>query len=257
MSTGLSCGAQAPTPAIVVEALTVAFGSFVALRDLTFRSDYGQVHAVIGPNGAGKTTLLDVLTGKSRPRRGRVLLDGQTDLSRLSEVQRTLAGIGRKFQKPSVFEALTVRENLDLALRLHRRSLAREVLAASGRKQDAIGRSLETIGLASQRDEPAGVLSHGQKQWLEIGMVLISEPKLLLLDEPVAGMSDGETAHTAELLRRLRGGERSIIVVEHDMAFVEQVADKVTVLHEGACLFEGAMREARRDPRVIEVYIGR
>jgi urea transport system ATP-binding protein len=245
------------TQAITVEALTVTFGSFVAIQDLSFHAEYGHVRGLIGPNGAGKTTLLDVLTGKSRPQRGRVLLDGVTDLARLTEVERVLAGIGRKFQKPSVFEALTVWENLDLALRLHRRSLLREVLANAGAKRAAIEAVLATIGLSPFAEKPAGVLSHGQKQWLEIGMVLVQEPKVLLLDEPVAGMSDEETAHTAALVQSLRAPGRAIVVVEHDMDFVELVADQVTVLHEGRTLFEGSMAAARDDARVVEVYIGR
>ena len=242
--------------AVATAGLTVAFGSFVALDGLGFEARYGQVHGVIGPNGAGKTTLLDVLTGKAAPRSGSIRLDG-ADLRPLNEVQRALAGIGRKFQKPSVFEALTVAENLDLALRQHRGSLLREVFASRAGKQEAIGRLLGTVGMAAQRDALAGTLSHGQKQWLEIGMVLVGQPKVLLLDEPVAGMSDEETARTAALLHALRGPGRSIVVVEHDMDFVEQVADTVTVLHEGRTLFEGSMAAARADHRVIEVYIGR
>ena len=244
-------------PAVEVRNLTVAFGQFVALDDLNFIAEYGQVRGVIGPNGAGKTTLLDVLTGKSRPRSGQVLLDGVTDLAGMSEVSRALAGIGRKFQKPSVFEALTVWDNLDLALRLHRRSLLREVLTPRDAKREAIGALLETIGLAGRRAALAGVLSHGEKQWLEIGMVLVQEPKVLLLDEPVAGLGGPETARTAQLVRALRAPGRSIVVVEHDIDFVEQVADAVTVLHEGRTLFDGSMAAARTDPRVIEVYIGR
>ena len=243
--------------AVSVEHLTVAFGDFTAIDDLTFQAGYGEVHGLIGPNGAGKTTLLDVLTGKSRARAGRVLLDGGTDLARLDEVERAGAGVGRKFQKPSVFEALTTGENLDLALRLHRRSLWREILARSADKNHQIGDILDTIGLHAERDRPAGTLSHGQKQWLEIGMVLIGAPKVLLLDEPVAGMSDEETEHTARLVCSLRAPDRSIVVVEHDMDFVALVADRVTVLHEGRTLFEGSMVDARSDPRVIEVYIGR
>ena len=233
--------------AVAVLDLTVSFGRFVALRDLNFRATYGHVHGVIGPNGAGKTTLLDVLTGKSRPRSGQVLLDGTIDLGRLTDVQRARAGIGRKFQKPSVFEALTVAENLDLALRRAHRAA----------RSAPIARLLDTVGLGALRDRLAGTLSHGQKQWLEIGMVLIGEPKLLLLDEPVAGMSDEETAQTASLLRRLRAPDRSIVVVEHDMDFVAEVADGVTVLHEGRTLFEGSMADARADAQVIEVYLGR
>ena len=243
--------------AIEVAGLTVAFGAFIAIDDLTFAAEYGQVRGVIGPNGAGKTTLLDVLTGKSRPRSGRVLLDGAIDLKGMSEVARALAGIGRKFQKPSVFEALTVRENLDLALRLHRRSLLRELAVPQSQKAEAINALLETIGLTTRRDAPAGALSHGEKQWLEIGMVLVQDPKVLLLDEPVAGLGGRETERTAELVRSLRSPGRSIVVVEHDMDFVEQVADQVTVLHEGRTLFDGSMAAARADTRVIEVYIGR
>ncbi len=243
--------------AVEVADLTVVFGDFVAISNLTFATEYGHVRGVIGPNGAGKTTLLDVLTGKSQPRSGRVLLDGTTDLAGMSEVARALAGIGRKFQKPSVFEALTVRENLDLALRLHRRSLLRELVVRQSLKDAAIGRLLETVGLTARRDSLAGVLSHGEKQWLEIGMVLVQDPKVLLLDEPVAGLSDRETERTAELVRSLRTPERSIVVVEHDMDFVGRVADQVTVLHEGRTLFDGSMADARADARVIEVYIGR
>ena len=244
-------------PAISVTQLTVAFGGFVALDKLDFAARYGTVHGLIGPNGAGKTTLLDVVTGKSRSRQGSVRLDGAIDLGPLSEVQRTLAGIGRKFQRPSVFEALSVLDNLDLALRQHRASLLREVLARREGKRRLIDRVLETVGLAARRDALAGVLSHGQKQWLEIGMVLVQEPKVLLLDEPVAGMSDEETEQTALLVQSLRDPRRSIVVVEHDMEFVERVADTVTVLHEGHTLFEGSMATARADSRVIDVYIGR
>lgn len=244
-------------PAIEVTDLTVAFGNFVALQNLTLRTHYGTVHGLIGPNGAGKTTLLDALTGKSRARHGSIRLDGTTDLGRMSEVARSHAGIGRKFQRPSVFEALSVLDNLDLALRQHRGSLLRDVLAPRAGKTAAIDRILATVGLDGHRHALAGVLSHGQKQWLEIGMVLVGAPKVLLLDEPVAGMSDEETAQTAALVRTLRGADRSIVVVEHDMDFVERVADTVTVLHEGRTLFEGSMAAARVDPRVIEVYIGR
>lgn len=237
--------------------LVVSFGRFVAINGLSFHADYGEVRGVIGPNGAGKTTLLDALTGKSRPSAGSIVLDGRIDVTRLSEVELALAGIGRKFQKPSVFEALSVQDNLDLALRLHRRSLLREMLAPREAKREAIGRLLHTIGLDALAGALAGTLSHGQKQWLEIGMVLASEPRLLLLDEPVAGMSDEESARTAALVRSLRSPARSIVVIEHDMDFVEQVADVVSVLHEGRLLFEGSMADARADRSVIDVYIGR
>ncbi len=243
--------------AIATTGLTVAFGDFVALSDLDFAASYGEVRAVIGPNGAGKTTLLDVLTGRARATKGRLVLDDTVELGRMTDVARVLAGIGRKFQKPSVFEALTVGENLDLACRAHRRSLVRDIVAPIARKRDAIGRVLDTIGLAARDGARAGTLSHGEKQWLEIGMTLIGEPKVLLLDEPVAGMSDRETEATASLIGRLRGPERAIVVVEHDMDFVASVTDAVTVLHEGRTLFEGTMAAARADRRVVEVYIGR
>ena len=244
-------------PAIEVEGLTVVFGRFAALSDLSFHVHYGEVRGLIGPNGAGKTTLLDVLTGKSRACAGRIVLDGTIDLGAMTEVARVAAGIGRKFQKPSVFEALSVWDNLDLACRLHPGSLMREVVARAASKRARIEHLIELVALADHSHHRAGSLSHGQKQWLEIAMVLVQEPKVLLLDEPVAGMSDEETARTASLVRSLRKPDRSIIVVEHDMDFVEQVADGVTVLQDGRTLFEGSMAAARRDPRVIEGYIGR
>ena len=244
-------------PAIEARGLTMKFGQFVAIDNLTFGADYGRVRGVIGPNGAGKTTLLDAITGKSKPQAGKVMLDGQFDLAAMSEAERALAGIGRKFQKPSVFEALTVMENLDLAMRVHPKSLRREIRAPLRDKREAIERVLGQTRLGDRRAALAGALSHGEKQWLEIGMLLIMNPKVLLLDEPVAGLSDAETERTAELVNHLRSPERSIVVVEHDMDFVERVADQVTVLHEGRTLFDGSMKEARRDARVIEVYIGR
>ncbi len=244
--------------AVAVEALVVSFGNFKALDELFFTAAYGEVRGVIGPNGAGKTTLLDVLTGRSSASSGRVTLDGELDLTRMNEVQLALSGIGRKFQKPSVFEALTVWENLDLACRRHRRSLLREVFStAEAKDSEAVATVLERIGLQRHRNARSGTLSHGQKQWLEIGMVLAQEPKVLLLDEPVAGMSDDETIETAALVRSLRGPHRAIVVVEHDMEFVEQIADSVTVMHEGKTLFEGSMQNARADHRVLDVYLGR
>jgi len=237
--------------AIQVDGLRVTFGDFVAIPGLTFIANYGEIHGVIGPNGAGKTTLLDVITGKTRPREGTVLLDGRIDLRQLSEPQIALAGVGRKFQKPSVFEALSVRENLELALRLRTRSILSELRGwADPRRAVRVAEVLAEIGLADRADAAAGTLAHGQKQWLEIGM-------LLMLDEPVAGMTDAETSHTADLVRRLRAPDRAILVIEHDMAFVEEIADRVTVLHEGAPIFEGRMAAARADARVREVYLGR
>jgi urea transport system ATP-binding protein len=244
--------------AIQVDGLRVAFGDFVAIPGLSFIARYGEIHGVIGPNGAGKTTLLDVITGKTRPRAGKVVLDGRTDLLGLSEPQIALAGVGRKFQKPSVFEALTVRENLELALRLHQRSILAELRRwADPRRAARVDEVLAEIGLTDRAEAPAGILAHGQKQWLEIGMLLMQRPKLLMLDEPVAGMTDAETAHTADLVRRLRAPDRAILVIEHDMAFVEEIADRVTVLHEGTPIFEGRMADARADARVREVYLGR
>jgi urea transport system ATP-binding protein len=233
-------------PAIVVDGLRVAFGNFQAIDDLSMAIDYGEVRAVIGPNGAGKTTLLDVISGITRAKAGSVTLDGTVDLTTRSETAVARAGVRRKFQKPSVFDALTVRENLEIGL-------ARRGPAADAR----IDEVLETVGLAASRARLAGELAHGQKQWLEIGIVLASDPKVLMLDEPVAGLTDEETERTADLIRSLRSPGRCIIVVEHDMNFVDRIADRVSVLHEGRTLFEGRMPDARRDPRVIEVYLGR
>ncbi|MEM6487183.1 MAG: urea ABC transporter ATP-binding protein UrtD [Pseudomonadota bacterium] len=244
--------------AIQVDGLRVAFGDFVAIPGLSFIARYGEIHGVIGPNGAGKTTLLDVITGKTRPKGGKVLLDGRIDLLRLSEPEIALAGVGRKFQKPSVFDALSVRENLELALRLEPRSIRAEVLRwGDARRAGRVAEVLAEIGLASVAERLAGTLAHGQKQWLEIGMLLMQRPRLLMLDEPVAGMTEQETAHTADLVRRLKAPDRAVLVIEHDMAFVEEIADRVTVLHEGAPIFEGGMAAARANDRVREVYLGR
>ena len=233
--------------ALTVNDLSVVFGRFQALDALSLAIDPGEVRAVIGPNGAGKTTLLDVISGITKPRGGRVML-GDTDLTRCSESGIARAGVRRKFQKPSVFPCLSVRENLEIGCgggldRSQRRTRVEEALAETG--------------LAGSADTPAGSLSHGEKQWLEIGMVIASRPALILLDEPVAGLSDHETERTADLIRRLRRPDRAILVIEHDMAFVEAVADRVTVLHEGRTLYEGSMPGARADARVIEVFLGR
>ena len=231
-------------PAIAVANLCVQFGAFQAITDLSLTLAYGEVHAIIGPNGAGKTTLLDVVSGLTRPRSGRVVLDGTRDLAHLSDTAIARAGVRRKFQKPSVFTALTVGENLEIG-------------AGPGGTPARIVEVSGLIGLADQLARSAGALAHGQKQWLEIGMVLAANPRVLMLDEPVAGLTDAETGRTAELVRSLRAPGRAIVVVEHDMDFVERIADRVTVLHEGRTLFEGAMADARRDPRVIDVYLGR
>lgn len=234
--------------ALVVEGLTVAFGRFRALDALSLAVDPGEVRAVIGPNGAGKTTLLDVISGITKPVSGRVMLGDRLDLTRISEAAIARAGVRRKFQKPSVFPALTVRENLAIGCGPE---------LAPGLRAERIAAVLGEVGLNPRAAVPAGALAHGEKQWLEIGMVLAAEPRLLLLDEPVAGLSDAETRRTAELIGRLRRPDRAILVIEHDMGFVEAIADKVTVLHEGRTLYEGGMRGAREDARVIEVFLGR
>ena len=234
--------------AIVIDSLTVVFGAFQALDSLSLAVDSGEVRAVIGPNGAGKTTLLDAITGITRPKSGRILLGDTRDLTKLSEARIARAGVRRKFQKPSVFPALTVRENLSLGCGPE--YLARERAAR-------VAATLTETGLEARADVIAGSLAHGEKQWLEIGMVLASEPRVILLDEPVAGLSDAETERTIELIGALRRPDRAILVIEHDMAFVEAVADRVTVLHEGRTLFEGGMAGARADARVIEVFLGR
>ena len=238
--------------ALLIDDLTVEFGRFRAIDKLSLVIDYGEIRGVIGPNGAGKTTVLDVVSGMTRPKAGQVLLDREFDLTRARENEIAQAGVRRKFQKPSVFEALTVAENVGLG--------AEGMLISklpSAQIAERTQRYLETVGLSEVAGRRAGELAHGQKQWLEIAMVLASEPKVLMLDEPVAGLSDEETERTAELVRSLRRPDRAIIVVEHDMAFVETIADKVTVLHEGRTLFEGSMANARADQRVIDVYLGR
>jgi urea transport system ATP-binding protein len=238
--------------ALLVDGLTVQFGSFRAINDLSLAIDYGEVRAVIGPNGAGKTTLLDVISGITRPRDGRVLFDDTLDITRQSESAIARAGIRRKFQKPSVFEGLTVRQHIEIGTETaFRRKYEGPAL------EDRVAEVLEIVGLTEQAARLAGELSHGQKQWLEIGMVLASDPKVLMLDEPVAGLTDEETARTAALVRSLKRADRAIVVVEHDMDFVELIADRVTVLHEGRTLFEGSMDKVRADESVVEVYLGR
>ena len=243
-------------PILYLEDVTVSFDGFKALNNLSLTVDRGELRCIIGPNGAGKTTMMDVITGKTRPDKGKVFFGQTMDLTRMREPQIAHAGIGRKFQKPSVFESHTVFENLELAMKTDKRarhSLFAELTPEQRRRIDEV---LELIVLTSHADKLAGLLSHGQKQWLEIGMLLMQEPLLLMLDEPVAGMTDDETARTAELLQRL-SGLHSIIVVEHDMDFVSAIARKVTVLHEGSVLAEGTMDKVQADERVIEVYLGR
>ncbi|MBY6241422.1 urea ABC transporter ATP-binding protein UrtD [Methylosinus sp. Sm6] len=242
--------------ALYLDDVQVAFDGFRALRGLSLSIDVGELRCVIGPNGAGKTTMMDVITGKTRPDAGLVYFGRSLDLTRMSEPQIAAAGIGRKFQKPTVFEHLTVFENLELAVKADKSVRASLFRRISGEQIDRIGELLETVELADKAQDRAGLLSHGQKQWLEIGMLLAQRPLLLLLDEPVAGMTDHETKRTAELLESL-AGQHSIMVVEHDMEFVGAIARKVTVLHEGAVLAEGRLSDVQSDERVIEVYLGR
>ncbi|HMN82435.1 MAG TPA: urea ABC transporter ATP-binding protein UrtD [Burkholderiaceae bacterium] len=241
---------------LYVEGITKQFDGFKALNDLNLQIDNGELRCIIGPNGAGKTTMMDVITGKTRPDAGRAFLGQTMDLTKMSEPQIARAGIGRKFQKPSVFEQHTVIENLWLAASGPKNWLTALLGALLPGQLERIEQTLETVGLAAERDRSAGLLSHGQKQWLEIGMLLIQDPKLLLLDEPVAGLSDEETERTAELLKSL-AGRHSLVVVEHDMRFVEQLGGKVTVLHQGTVIAEGDLATVQNDQRVIEVYLGR
>jgi len=241
---------------LYLEGISVSFDGFKALNDLTLSIDAGELRCVIGPNGAGKTTMMDVITGKTRPDAGRAFFGQTIDLSRLSEAQIAHAGIGRKFQKPTIFERHSVFENLELAMKADKRVRKTLFAKLSSSEKQSIDETLNLIRLQDSANRAAGLLSHGQKQWLEIGMLLMQQPRLLLLDEPVAGMSDEETERTAELFLSL-AGKHSLVVVEHDMAFVEKIARKVTVLHEGGVLAEGDMNQVKNDPRVIEVYLGR
>jgi urea transport system ATP-binding protein len=243
-------------PILYLENVTVSFDGFKALNGLTLAIDAGELRCIIGPNGAGKTTMMDVITGKTRPDSGTAFLGQTIDLTSLTEPEIAHAGVGRKFQKPSVFEQHTVFENLELAMKTDKRVWPTLRARLSDEQRDRIASTLVTIQLASQADRRAGELSHGQKQWLEIGMLLMQEPQVLLLDEPVAGMTDEETARTAELFTQL-AGRHSVVVVEHDMEFVASIARTVTVLHEGRVLAEGSMDKVQNDERVIEVYLGR
>ena len=254
--------ANPPSPAgktvLYLEGVSVSFDGFRALNNLSFVLAAGEMRAIIGPNGAGKTTMMDVITGKTRPDAGRVEFSGGTNLTRLEEAEIANLGIGRKFQKPTVFENQTVFENLTLALAGDRRvrvSLFTWLGAGDGEAKK-ISELVSQIGLEGRSDALAGTLSHGEKQWLEIGMLLAQDPLILLVDEPAAGMTDSETAQTAALLREI-AENRSVVVVEHDMAFVRDLDCKVTVLHEGSVLAEGSMDHVQKDPRVIEVYLGR
>ncbi|WP_372621160.1 urea ABC transporter ATP-binding protein UrtD [Falsiroseomonas sp.] len=240
---------------LYLDGVSVVFDGFRALNNLSLVVDPGELRAVIGPNGAGKTTMMDVITGKTRPTAGTVSF-GESDLTRMDEAAIANLGIGRKFQKPTVFDALTVFENLELALKAPRGPLACLRWALSGEAEARIAATLDEIGLAERAQDAAGILSHGQRQWLEIGMLLMQDPDLLLVDEPVAGMTDAETEHTAALLARI-AGRRSVVVVEHDLEFVRAMNCRVTVLHEGSVLSEGSIDHVQNDQRVVEVYLGR
>jgi len=240
---------------LYVEKVTVSFDGFKALNELSLYVDPGELLCIIGPNGAGKTTMMDVITGKTRPDSGTVWFGRQLDLLQMSEAQIVQAGIGRKFQRPTVFERLTVFENLELALAGSRSFLKTLLARMTPEQHERIEEVLSIIGLTEERHAVAKILSHGQKQWLEIGMLLMQDPELLLLDEPVAGMTPQEIERTSELLQSL-AGQHSVVVVEHDMDFVRSIARRVTVLHEGRVLAEGNMEHVQRDSRVIEVYLG-
>ena len=241
---------------LYLEEISVSFDGFRALNKLSLSIDVGELRCVIGPNGAGKTTMMDVITGKTRPDSGTAFFGQTIDLTRMSEAQIAHAGIGRKFQKPTIFENHTVFENVELAMKADKKVRTTLLSKLSPTQKDALNENLKFIRLEHCAGRLAGELSHGQKQWLEIGMLLMQEPRLLLLDEPVAGMSDEETERTAELFVSLTP-KHSLVVVEHDMAFIEKIARKVTVLHEGSVLAEGPMAQVQNDPRVIEVYLGR
>ena len=241
---------------LYLDGVSVSFDGFRALNGLSLVVEQGEMRAVIGPNGAGKTTMMDVITGKTRPDKGQIIFGNKTDLTKLDEPAIAALGIGRKFQKPTVFEPLSVWDNLLLALAGDRRPRFTLWARETAEEKERIDAVLETIRLTELRQHTAGGLSHGQKQWLEIGMLLAQEPQLLLVDEPVAGMTDAETEQTAELLRDINR-TRSVVVVEHDMAFVRALAVKVTVLHEGSVLSEGTIDHVSNDPKVIEVYLGR
>ena len=241
---------------LYLDGVSVSFDGFRALNNLSLAVEPGEMRAVIGPNGAGKTTMMDVVTGKTRPDEGDVYLDGMYDLTGLDETEIAILGIGRKFQKPTVFESHTVEDNLLLALKSDRRARKTLLWRESAEVTARIGRLLDLTRLSAVRDQLAGGLAHGQKQWLEIGMLLAQDPKLLLVDEPVAGMTDVETETTAHVLREVNKNH-SVVVVEHDMSFVRALGVKVTVLHEGSVLAEGNIDQVSANERVIEVYLGR
>ena len=248
---------QTTSALLYLDGISVSFDGFKALNELSLVVEPGEMRAIIGPNGAGKTTMMDVITGKTRPDSGDVFFqEGANDLSKLDETEIAMLGIGRKFQKPTVFDMHTVEDNLNLALRNDRSVRATLLWQSSAAQEKRIDEMLDTIRLKAVRSRVAGSLSHGQKQWLEIGMLLAQEPKLLLVDEPVAGMTDVETMQTAELLKEINA-TKTVVVVEHDMAFVRELGVKVTCLHEGAVLAEGTIDQVSTNDRVVEVYLGR
>jgi len=242
------------TPVLAVDQVTVSFDGFRALDGLTLSLSQGELRCLVGPNGAGKTTLMDVITGKTRPASGTVRFDGR-DITRLPEHVIAGLGVGRKFQRPTVFPEHTVHENLELMTRRDKGVLRTLFARTRSDERAAIERALELTGLGDERRRLAGLLAHGQKQWLEIGMLLVQQPKLLLVDEPVAGMTQEEIERTAEILASL-AGDHTVVVVEHDMEFVRTIAQTVTVLHEGRVLAQGSMQDVQSDPRVVEVYLG-
>jgi urea transport system ATP-binding protein len=241
---------------LYLDNVSVSFDGFRALNGLSLVIEPGEMRAIIGPNGAGKTTMMDCITGKTRPDEGTILFEGTTDLTRLDEADIAELGIGRKFQRPTVFESHNVRDNIELSLKAPRGPFATLFHRTDAAERARIDEILATIRLGEKRDDLAASLSHGQKQWLEIGMLLAQSPKLLLVDEPAAGMTDAETAETAILLKEI-ARTQSVVVVEHDMEFVRDLGVKVTVLHEGSVLAEGSLDHVSADPRVVEVYLGR
>jgi urea transport system ATP-binding protein len=242
------------SPILAIEDLTVSFDGFKAVDALNLYVDKNEVRVVIGPNGAGKTTVLDLICGRTRATKGSIMFKDR-ELTRLSEHEIVRAGIGRKFQTPSIYENLSVYQNLEVSFPRGRSVFGALTFKRTADVAERVAQVAEEIYLEDELDTESGLLSHGQKQWLEIGMLLMQEPELLMLDEPVAGMSVSERSRTAELLARV-SANRSVIVIEHDMEFVKNIAHKVTVLHQGKILAEGSMEEVQSDPRVIEVYLG-
>ncbi|SDO30873.1 urea transport system ATP-binding protein [Rhodoferax sp. OV413] len=241
---------------LYLEDVHVSFDGFKAINGLSLDIAPGELRCIIGPNGAGKTTMMDIITGKTRPNTGKVFFGSTIDLLRHNEPEIAQLGIGRKFQKPTVFEKLSVFENLELALKMNKSVKSSMLFKLDSAQSDKLAEMLTTIHLADSVTRQAGNLSHGQKQWLEIGMLLMQDPKLLLLDEPVAGMTDEETARTAELFLTLKG-KHSLMVVEHDMSFIKTISEIVTVLCDGSVLAQGTLDQVQADERVIEVYLGR